>query len=136
MDKDTINYLDNKLVYVGSHTSETERAAIDCEREVNDMKMAEYMTDHIGEEFEGMITTVTNFGMFVELTNLVEGLVRVDDLTDDTYTYDESTFSLRGVHNKRGYRLGDKVRVQVKAANKEAKTIDFIIAEGEQHGNK
>ncbi len=135
IDKDTINYIDDKLVYIGEHTSDTERIAADCEREVDDMKMAEYMMDHIGEKYEGMITTVTNFGMFVELPNLVEGLVRIDDLTDDTYIFDEETFSLRGVNNKRGYRLGDKVKVVVKAANKEAKTIDFLIAE-EQHGNK
>ena len=136
MDKETIRYLEDKLVYIGEHTSETERAAVDCEREVDDMKMAEYMMDHIGEEFDGMITTVTNFGMFVELSNLVEGLIRLDDLSDDTYVFDEETFSLQGVHNKRGYRLGDKVRIVVKAANKEAKTIDFLLAEGEQHGNK
>ena len=136
MDKDTIRYLDDKLVYIGEHTSETERTAVDCEREVDDMKMAEYMMDHIGEEFDGMITTVTNFGMFVELSNLVEGLVRLDDLNDDTYMFDEETFSLRGIHNKRGYRLGDKVKVLVKAANKEAKTIDFLLSKGEQHGNK
>ena len=136
IDKDTINYIDDKLVYIGEHTSDTERIAADCEREVDDMKMAEYMMDHIGEEYEGMITTVTNFGMFVELPNLVEGLVRIDDLTDDTYIFDEETFSLRGVNNKRGYRLGDKVKVVVKAANKEAKTIDFLIAEDKQHGNK
>ena len=135
IDKDTINYIDDKLVYIGEHTSDTERIAADCEREVDDMKMAEYMMDHIGEEYEGMITTVTNFGMFVELHNLVEGLVRIDDLTDDTYIFDEETFALRGVNNKRGYRLGDKVKIVVKAANKEAKTIDFLIAE-EQHGNK
>ncbi len=136
LDKDTINYLDDKLVYIGEHTSETERTAADCEREVNDMKMAEYMMDHIGEEFDGMIITVTNFGMFVELPNLVEGLVRIDDLSDDTYIFDEETFSLRGVNNKRGYRLGDKVKVIVKTANKEAKTIDFLITKGDQHGNK
>ena len=135
IDKDTINYIDDKLVYIGEHTSDTERIAADCEREVDDMKMAEYMMDHIGEEYEGMITTVTNFGMFVELPNLVEGLVRIDDLTDDTYIFDDETFALRGVNNKRGYRLGDKVKIVVKAANKEAKTIDFLIAE-EQHGNK
>ena len=98
--------------------------------------MAEYMMDHIGEEFDGMIITVTNFGMFVELPNLVEGLVRIDDLSDDTYIFDEETFSLRGVNNKRGYRLGDKVKVIVKTANKEAKTIDFLITKGDQHGNK
>ena len=65
--------------------------------------------------------------MFVELPNLIEGLVRLDDMTDDYYTYNEETFSLVGKNNKRGYRLGDKVTIIVKAANKEAKTIDFVI---------
>lgn len=138
LDKDTINYLDEKLTIVGEHTSNTERNAIECEREVDDMKMAEYMMDHIGEEYTGMINTITNFGMFVELPNLVEGLVRLDDLTDDYYVYDEETFSLRGAHNKRGYRLGDIIKVKVKAASKEAKTIDFIVVNeaGDEDGDK
>ena len=135
MDRDTINYLDEKLIVIGQHTSETERAAADCEREVDDMKMAEYMMDHIGEEYDGMVNTVTNFGMFVELPNLVEGLVRLDDIKGDYYVFDEETFSLRGNHNKRGYRLGDTVRVRVKAANKEAKTIDFEIVQPEKQGD-
>ena len=138
LDKDTINYIDEKLTIIGEHTSNTERNAADCEREVDDMKMAEYMMDHIGEEYTGMINTITNFGMFVELPNLVEGLIRLDDLTDDYYVYDEETFSLRGAHNKRGYRLGDIIKVKVKAANKEAKTIDFVVVKetGDQDGDK
>lgn len=136
MDKDTIQYIDQKLVLIGEHTSNTERNAADCEREVDDMKMAEYMMNHIGEEYDGMVNTVTNFGMFIELPNLVEGLVRLDDMKDDYYVYDEETFSLRGTHNKRGYRLGDSVRVRVKAANKEAKTIDFEIVTGDNYGDK
>ena len=138
LDRDTINYIDEKLTIIGEHTSNTERNAADCEREVDDMKMAEYMMDHIGEEYTGMINTITNFGMFVELPNLVEGLIRLDDLTDDYYVYDEETFSLRGAHNKRGYRLGDIIKVKVKAANKEAKTIDFVVVKetGEQDGDK
>ena len=137
MDRDTLNYIDEKLTFIGEHTSNTERNAADCEREVDDMKMAEYMEDHIGEEFDGTITSVVNFGMFVELPNLVEGLIKLDDLKDDYYVYDEETFSLRGEHNKRGYRLGDKVHIRVKAANKEAKTIDFEIAprKGDEDGN-
>jgi len=137
MDRDTINYLDDKLTVIGQHTSEAERAAVECEREVDDMKMAEYMMDHIGEEYDGMVNTVTNFGMFIELDNLVEGLVRLDDLQDDYYVFDEETFSLRGKNNKRGYRLGDRLRVRVKAANKEAKTIDFELVEntGDQSGD-
>ena len=127
IDEETINKYDYKLKDITQHSSERERAAVECEREVDDMKKAEYMQDHIGEEFEGIVSSVTPFGMFVELDNLIEGLVRLDDLTDDYYTYNEDTFSLVGKNNKRGYRLGDKVKVVVKLANKEAKTIDFII---------
>ncbi len=127
LDSDTLEYWDNKLPFLTEHASNKERDSIECEREVDDMKKAEYMSKHIGEEFDGMINSIMSFGMFVELPNLVEGLVKIDDLTDDTYIYDEETFSLRGVKNKRGYRLGDNVRVKVKAANKETKTVDFLI---------
>ena len=127
INEETINKYDYKLTDIASHSSERERASVDCEREVEDMKKAEYMAKHIGEEYSGMVSSVTPFGMFVELPNLIEGLVRLDDLTDDFYTYNEETFSLTGKHDKRGYRLGDKVKVLVKAANKEAKTIDFTI---------
>lgn len=129
MDRDTINYWDNKLIYVAEHSSDKERTSIECEREVNDMKMAEYMMKHIGEEYDGIISSVMGFGLFVELPNLIEGLVRVQDLKDDHYTLDESRYALIGNKNKRGYRLGDKVRVKVINANKEAKTIDFEIVD-------
>ena len=68
-----------------------------------------------------------SFGIFVELPNLIEGLIKIDDLTDDYYTFDESTISLIGKKNKRGFRLGDTIKVIVKAASKEKHTIDFII---------
>ena len=124
---DTLKYWDQKLVSLGEHTSERERASIECEREVDDMKMAEYMEQHIGEEFTGIISGVMSFGMFIELPNKIEGLIRMDDLKDDYYTYDETTFSMIGNNNKRGYRLGDTVTVIVKAANKANHTIDFIL---------
>ena len=127
MDKDTLEYWDNKLVFLTEHSSERERAAADCEREVDDMKIAEYMEKHIGEEYEGMINSVLNFGIFVELPNLIEGLVKVDSLKDDRYIYDETTFSLVGQSSKRRYRLGDKVKVKCVAASKEMKTVDFEI---------
>lgn len=130
MDLDTINYLEKELKEIALHSSETERASIDCEREVTNMKIAEYMEKHIGETFKGMISTVTNFGLFVELPNLIEGLIHIDDLTDDHYIYDEATFTLRGVKNKRGYRLGDNVEVILKSANKELKQVDFVISNG------
>ena len=126
-DNDTIEYWDNKLPFLTEHSSNKERDSIECEREVDDMKKAEYMEKYIGFEYDGMISSIMSFGIFVELPNSVEGLVKIDDLTNDTYFFDEETFSLRGKKDKRGYRLGDNVRVKVKAANKEAKTVDFVI---------
>ena len=87
---------------------------------------------HIGEEYRGMISTVTNFGFFVELPNLIEGLVRVDDLKDDHYLFDETSYSLVGIRTKKRFRLGDYVDVVVKNANKEARTVDFILKEEEE----
>ena len=127
IDSDTISYEEQKLPLIADHSSKKERDAVECERQVDDMKMAEYMEDHIGETFNGMVSSIMSFGMFVELPNLIEGLIRIDDLTDDYYTFDESTISLIGKKNKRGYRLGDLVEVIVKAANKETRTIDFVL---------
>ena len=127
IDKDSIMSEEQKLPYIAEHSSKKERDSIDCEREVDDMKKAEYMMDHIGEKYTGMISGITSFGMFIELPNLIEGLIKIDSLTDDVYTFDESTITLKGKKNKRGYRLGDNVDVVVVAANKEAKTIDFQI---------
>lgn len=134
MDKDTINYWDNRLTLIGEHTSEMERASIECEREVDDMKKAEYMMDHIGEQFTGIVSSVVSFGMFIELPNLVEGLVRIEELKGDRYFFDEATFSIHGEKDKRGYRLGDTVNVTVLAANKEARTVDFVITEKNDNG--
>ena len=127
IDNDTVEYEEQRLPLIAEHSSKKERDSVECEREVDDMKKAEYMEEHIGEVYSGMISSILSFGMFVELPNLVEGLIRIDDLTEDHYTYDESTISLIGKKNKRGYRLGDEVGVIVKAANKEARTVDFVI---------
>ena len=124
---EVIRKWEEKLVYIAEHSSERERASVDCEREVEDMKMAEYMEKHIGEEYHGIITGVMSFGFFVQLPNMVEGLVHVEDLKGDFYMYDESTFSLTSPKNKRGYRLGDEVDVIVKAASKENHTVDFEL---------
>lgn len=131
LDYDTVSYYERELPFIAEHTSNMERRSIECERAVDDMKKAEYMSDHIGEEFEGIISSVMNFGMFIELPNLIEGLVRLDSLKDDYYTYDETTFTIRGNKNKRGFRLGDSVRVRVIAASKEKRTIDFeVVTDG------
>ena len=127
--KDVISHWEKKLPALVEHASYKERCAVECEREVDDMKMAEYMEKHIGEEFEGIISSVLSFGMFVELPNLIEGLIRFEDLNDDFYIYDESTFSIKGQSNHKIYRLGDNIRVKVKAASKENHTIDFVIVD-------
>ena len=122
----TINKWQEKLVYIAENSSFKERESVECEREVEDMKMAEYMEDHIGEEYKGIISGVTNFGMFIQLDNLVEGLIHVNDMKD-YFSYDEITQSLIGERTKEKFTLGDKVLIKVKAASKEAKTIDFEL---------
>ncbi len=132
INNETINFYERELPFIAEHTSNMERRSIECERAVDDMKKAEYMLDHIGEEFDGIISSVMNFGMFVELPNLIEGLVRLDSIKGDYYTYDETTFTIRGNKDKRGFRLGDSVRVRVVAADKEKRTIDFeVVRDGD-----
>lgn len=124
---DTLTFWENRLPILCEHTSRKERDAIECEREVGDMKKAEYMMQHINEEYTGMISGVMSFGMFVELPNLVEGLIRIDSLKGDFYTFDAEAFTLRGKKDKRGFRLGDNVIVKVINANKLTKTVDFEL---------
>ena len=126
LDMATIRKWEQKLVYISEHSSDRERASVDCEREVEDMKMAEYMEDHIGEEYEGMISSVTSFGMFVELDNLIEGLVPLRDMKD-FFHYDEEHMTLTGERSHVKYTIGERVLVKVVRASKEEKTIDFEI---------
>lgn len=129
MSMTTIANLESSLVEIAEHTSEREQAAVEAERDVNDMKMAEYMEDRIGEEFEGYINTITNFGMFVELDNLIEGLVHVKSLKGDYFTYVPEILSMVGKSTKKTYRLGDKVRVKCVGASKINSQVDFEIVE-------
>ena len=126
IDMPTIRKWEEKLVYIAEHSSSRERASIDCEREVDDMKMAEYMEGHIGEEFEGMISSVTNFGMFVELDNLIEGLVPLIDMKD-FFHFDEEHMTLVGEKSHVKYMIGERVVVRVVRASKEEKIIDFEV---------
>lgn len=123
---ETISHWENKLPQVAEIASSRERASINCEREVEDMKMAEYMEDHIGEEFEGMISGIMNFGIFIQLDNMIEGLCRLADLKE-FFHYDEKTMSVVGEKTKTKYMLGDRVLVKVIGASKEEQTIDFEI---------
>ena len=126
IDMSTIKKWEEKLVYITEHSSSRERASIECEREVEDMKMAEYMEEHIGEEFEGMVSSVTSFGMFIELDNLIEGLVPLRDMPD-FFHYDEERMTLTGERSHVKYTIGDRVLIKVVRASKEEKTIDFEI---------
>ena len=126
IDMSVIKKWEEKLVYIAEHSSAKERASVDCEREVEDMKSAEYMEGHIGEEFEGMISSVTSFGMFVELDNLIEGLVPIRDMKD-FFHFDEEHMTLTGERSKERYRIGERVLVKVVRASKDDKTIDFEV---------
>lgn len=112
---------------IAEHTSNMERNAVDAERGTNDLKKAEYMMDKIGEEFDGVISSVTNFGMFVELPNTIEGLVHVSFMTDDFYRFDEQHFAMIGERTGNVYRIGDEITVRVVDVNKEERNIDFEI---------
>ena len=136
INEETIDYYQANLDYVGTQSSEREQAAVDAEREVTDMKMAEYMEKHIGEEYEGIITGVEKFGLFVELDNLVEGMVRLTSIKGDYYNYVEELMCLIGKNTKKRYTMGDKVKIKVVAASKEAKTIDFEIVGDKNDRNK
>ena len=115
------------LPEVAKKTSETERRAEEAERETDKLKKAEYMEQYIGEVFEGVISSITEWGIYVELPNTVEGLVHVATIPNDYYYYKESTYEMVGESSGRVFKLGDKVTVRVKGTDKLAKTIDFDL---------
>lgn len=129
---DRIDTLNEYLPDAAQQASIRERIAIDAERETQDLKMAEYMLEKIGEEYDGIVSSVTSFGIFVELPNTVEGMVHVSYLTDDYYRYDERAYALIGERTARVIRIGDRVRVRVKDVNLEERTIDFELLEHQQ----
>lgn len=112
---------------VARQSSVCERRADEAERESDKLKKAEYMSYHLGEVFEGIISGVTGWGLYVELPNTVEGLVHVNTLRDDYYVFDQESYELRGEMTKKVYKLGDKVRVRVAEADKMLKTVDFEL---------
>jgi len=117
----------SKLTNIAEHSSNMERRSVEAERETDELKKAEYMLDKIGEEYDGIISSVTNFGMFVELNNTVEGLVHVSYMTDDYYRYDERHFAMIGERTGKVFRIGDEITVRVVNVNKEERAIDFEI---------
>lgn len=121
-----------QLVYITQHSSLKERDSIECERDVVDMKTAEFMQEHIGEEYKGMISGVIPSGMFIKLNNLIEGFIHISTIGGDYYSLDERSRTLIGKNDKKGYRLGDDVTVKVVAASKEERTIDFGLIKTEK----
>ena len=106
-------------------SSEREKVAQKVEREAEDIKKAEYMQDKVGEMYEGIISSITSFGVYVELENTVEGLIRFDDLGNEYFIYDENRKTLMGERSKKIYKIGDKINIKVKYASKETRRIDF-----------
>lgn len=118
-----------KVNEASTQSSKKERDAIDCENEVNDMKKAEYMEQFIGEEFEGVISSISNWGMYVELPNTVEGLIHVSDMNDDYYNFDSDLMIMIGERTRKIYRIGDVVKVKLISASKAEREINFELVE-------
>ncbi|WP_246942554.1 ribonuclease R [Bacillus pinisoli] len=127
VDEKTKEKWDHLLPDIADHSSNMERRAVEAERETDELKKAEFMEDKIGEEYDGMISSVTNFGIFVELPNTIEGLVHVSYLTDDYYRYDESSYAMIGERTGNIFRIGDEIQVRVINVNKDERSIDFEI---------
>lgn len=121
------DYLNSRMADIAQQSSERERVAVDAERDTDQLKKAEYMLDKVGEEFEGIISSVTSFGMFIELDNTVEGLIRLGMLTDDYYHFDDKQMILLGERTSKIYRIGDAITVRVARVNMEDHTIDFEL---------
>ena len=134
LDEARIAHYEAILDSVASQTSRSERRADEAEREVRKLKMTEYMERHIGEVYEGVISGITSWGLYVELPNTVEGLVHVSSLPGDFFQYDEASCEMRGTKTDACYRLGERVRVQVRFADRFTRSIDFILAEDEMEG--
>ena len=136
MNDKRISHYDKILPEVAKHASDMERRADEAERETEKMKKVEYMSAHVGEEFEGVISGVTAWGFYVELPDTIEGLVHVTSLKDDYYDYSESTYELVGQITNHRYKLGQKVRVVVTATDALLRTIDFELADETKQGDE
>ncbi|HAR5717623.1 TPA: ribonuclease R [Staphylococcus pseudintermedius] len=127
MDGRAMHEWEEKLPQIAEHTSNRERRAIDAERDTDELKKAEFMIQHIGDEFEGVISSVANFGMFVELPNTIEGMVNMQNMSDDYYHFDELQMALIGERKAKVYRIGDVVKVKVIHVDVDERQIDFQI---------
>ena len=119
----------DKLPQIAQDTSERERRSIDTERATDDMKKAEYMADHVGEDFDAVVSSVLKFGMFVELPNTVEGLIHISNMKDDFYDYDESHLALIGERHHHIFQIGQPIKVHLEKVDKDAAAVDFTIVD-------
>lgn len=117
----------NILFEVSKHSSETERRADEAERETEKIKKAEYMENYIGESFDGVVSGITSWGLYVELENTIEGMVHISSIPGDYYIYDEKNYELVGTDFGKKYQLGQRVRIKVKAVDRVLGTVDFSI---------
>ena len=127
LDQSTRAKWGSQLPEIAKHSSDMERRSVEAERETDELKKAEYMEDKIGVEYDGIISSVTNFGMFVELPNTIEGLVHVSYMTDDYYRFDDRQFAMIGERTGNDFRIGDEITVRVVNVNKDERSIDFEI---------
>ena len=127
VDEETLEKFSSQAAMYADSSSEREKVAQKVERDSIEIKKAEYMQDKIGEEYEAIVSSVTSFGMFVELENTVEGLIRFENLGDEYFIYDENRKTLTGEQTKKTYKIGDKVKIKVINANKITRQIDFEI---------
>ncbi|MCR2803957.1 ribonuclease R [Paenibacillus soyae] len=120
---------------IAQHSSERERVAVDAERDTDKLKKCEYMLDKVGEEFDGIVSSVTSFGMFIELENSVEGLIRLSDMNDDYYHFHELHMVLIGERTSKVYRIGDEVKIRVSRVDMDEYNIDFEMVDMKPRGS-
>ena len=120
------------LPEIADHSSKMERRSVEAEREVDSMKKAEYMADKIGEEFDGIISSVTKFGIFIELPNTVEGMIHLNELKQDYFHFIENQLALVGERTRQTFKIGQKVRIKVTKSDPETREIDFELLEAEE----
>jgi ribonuclease R len=128
MNLSRMDFWNDRLPGMGKHCSDREKIAVEAERESVKVKQVEFMLQHVGNEYAGIIAGVMAFGIFVEITDyLIEGLIHVRDMEGDYYTYDENNYRLIGERRKKVFQLGDKVKIRVKNVNREKNEIDFEL---------
>ncbi len=129
LQEERISHYLERLPEVAKHSSKMERRAEEAERETDKLKKAEYMEEHIGESYEGVISGITQWGIYVELPNTVEGLIHVSTLSGDFFYYDEETYEMVGRDTGKTYKLGQRITIQVKGVDRMIGTVDFMIPE-------